>query len=42
MARWKSHDIVPDTYFCGGAALMDGYPMNYAPKPQRYQSGPIC
>ena len=40
MARWKSHDIVPDTYFCGGAALMDGYPMNYAPKPQRYQNWP--
>ena len=40
MARWKSHDIVPDTYFCGGAALMDGYPMSYAPKPQRYQGWP--
>jgi len=40
LARWKSHDIVPDTYFCGGAALMDGYAMNYAPKPQRYQWWP--
>ncbi len=40
MARWKSHGIAPDTYFCGGAALMDGYPMNYAPKPQRYQGWP--
>ena len=40
MARWKSHGIVPDTYFCGGAALMDGYPMNYAPQPQRYQGWP--
>ena len=40
MARWKSHDIVPDTYFCGGAALMDGYAMNYAPKPERYQVWP--
>ena len=40
MARWKSHDIVPDVYFCGGAALMDGYPMNYAPSPQRYQAWP--
>jgi imidazolonepropionase-like amidohydrolase len=40
MARWKSHDIVPDTYFCGGAALMDGYSMNYAPKPQRYEDWP--
>ena len=40
MARWKSHDIVPDTLFCGGAALMDGYPMNYAPKPDRYEFWP--
>jgi hypothetical protein len=40
MARWKSRDIVPDTYFCGGAALMDGYSMNYTPKPQRYQGWP--
>jgi len=40
MARWKSHDPVPDTYFCGGAALMDGYPMNYVPKPARYAAMP--
>jgi len=40
MVRWKSHGIAPDAYFCGGAALMDGYPMNYAPKPQRYQGWP--
>jgi imidazolonepropionase-like amidohydrolase len=40
MALWKSHDIVPDTYFCGGAALMDGYAMNFVPKPQRYQAWP--
>jgi imidazolonepropionase-like amidohydrolase len=40
LARWKGHDIVPDTYFCGGAALMDGYAMNYAPKPQRYEWWP--
>jgi imidazolonepropionase-like amidohydrolase len=40
MARWKNHVIVPDTYYCGGAALMDGYAMNYAPKPQRYQQWP--
>ena len=40
MARWKSRDIAPDAYFCGGAALMDGYSMNYAPKPQRYQGWP--
>jgi imidazolonepropionase-like amidohydrolase len=40
MARWQSHDPVPDTRFCGAAALMDGYPMNYAPKPERYAQMP--
>jgi imidazolonepropionase-like amidohydrolase len=40
MARWKAHELVPDTYFCGGAALMDGYPMNWLPKPERYQRAP--
>lgn len=40
MARWKSHDPVPDTYFCGGAALMDGYPLNYVPKQSRYTAMP--
>ena len=40
MVRWKNHVIVPDTYFCGGAALMDGYAMNFAPKPQRYAAWP--
>lgn len=40
MARWKRHDPVPDTYFCGGAPLIDGYPMNYLPKPQRYARMP--
>lgn len=40
MARWKSNDPVPDTYFCGGAAVMDGYPMNYFPKETRYPFWP--
>jgi imidazolonepropionase-like amidohydrolase len=40
MADWKNHETVPDTYFCGGAALMDGYPMSYLPKPARYQGWP--
>jgi len=40
IARWKGHDPVPDTYFCGGAGLMDGYPMNYVPKPARYEQFP--
>jgi hypothetical protein len=40
MARWKSHDPTPDTYFCGGATLMDGYPSNYLPKESRYTAMP--
>jgi imidazolonepropionase-like amidohydrolase len=41
VSAWrKSSDAVPDTYFCGGAALMDGYSMNYEPAPQRYQDWP--
>ena len=40
LARWKSRGLTPDTYFCGGAALIDGYPMNFVPKPARYQSLP--
>lgn len=40
MAQWKSHAIVPDTYFCGGAAYKDGYPMNFFPVPQRYELFP--
>lgn len=40
VARWKSHNPSPDTYFCGAAAVMDGYPMNWVPKPQRYKAFP--
>jgi Amidohydrolase family len=40
IARWKSHAVHPDTYFCGGAALLDGYPMNYTPQPQRDRAWP--
>jgi imidazolonepropionase-like amidohydrolase len=37
MAAWNAHDIHPDSYFCGGTPIVDGYPTNYAPKPMRYQ-----
>jgi len=41
MARWKqSARTVPDTFFCGAAALMDGYPLNYMPKEVRYTATP--
>lgn len=37
MARWKSEPLVPDTFFCGGAVLMGGYPMDILPESARYQ-----
>jgi imidazolonepropionase-like amidohydrolase len=37
MARWKSAPLTPDTFFCGGAVLMDGYPMAMLPKTSRYR-----
>ena len=40
MVLWKKHPLVPDTYFCGAPAVMDGYPMNWEPKPARYQGCP--
>jgi imidazolonepropionase-like amidohydrolase len=40
MARWKAQPIVPDTFFCGGAPLMDGYPLNFVSKPERYKITP--
>jgi hypothetical protein len=40
LRAWNAHDLHPDLYFCGGAALVDGYPMNWEPKPQRYQQFP--
>src|SRR5216684_1799199 len=40
IARWKAQEVVPDTYFCGAAALLDGYPMSWAPKPERYRGFP--
>ena len=38
--EWNAHPLRPDLYFCGGAAVMDGYPMNWMPKPQRYKRWP--
>lgn len=37
MARWKRAPLTPDTFFCGGAVLMDGYPMAMFPKTSRYR-----
>ncbi len=40
IANWNAHEVHPDIYFCGGAPVVDGYPMNWGPKPQRYQEYP--
>jgi imidazolonepropionase-like amidohydrolase len=37
---WNAHDPHPDLYFCGGAPVVDGYPMNWPPKPERYRQFP--
>jgi len=39
-ARWQSQPLKPDTYFCGGAAIMDGYPMNWESLAERYKDYP--
>jgi imidazolonepropionase-like amidohydrolase len=38
--QWTASDTHPDTYFCGGAPVQDGYPSNYVPQPVRYQYMP--
>jgi imidazolonepropionase-like amidohydrolase len=40
IVAWNAHDPHPDLYFCGGAPIVDGYPMNWPPKPDRYQQFP--
>lgn len=37
MARWKRAPLIPDTFFCGGAVLMGGYPMDVLPSSARYR-----
>jgi len=40
IAEWNQHSIGPMAYFCGGAPIVDGYPMSFIPKPIRYQITP--
>ena len=40
VADWNAHETHPDLYFCAAAPIMDGYPMSWSPKPQRYQPFP--
>jgi imidazolonepropionase-like amidohydrolase len=38
--RWNSQPEHPDLYFCGATPIVDGYPMVWAPKPERYRQFP--
>jgi imidazolonepropionase-like amidohydrolase len=40
IAKWNARDVHPDIYFCGGTPILDGYPMSWDPKPERYQEYP--
>jgi imidazolonepropionase-like amidohydrolase len=37
IADWSAQPLHPDTFFCGAAMIMDGYPMSFVPKPIRYR-----
>jgi hypothetical protein len=37
IGEFTAHAVHPDTYFCGAASLIDGYPTTFVPKPMRYQ-----
>jgi CubicO group peptidase (beta-lactamase class C family)/imidazolonepropionase-like amidohydrolase len=36
VAHWNQQPTRPEAYFCGAAPVVDGYPMNFIPKPLRY------
>lgn len=38
--EWNAQSLRPDLYFCGGAPMLDGYPTNWTPVPQRYKDWP--
>lgn len=40
IANWNQQPTRPEAYFCGAAPVVDGYPMNFIPKPFRYQITP--
>jgi hypothetical protein len=40
IAAWNAALLRPQAYFCGGAPILDGYPMHYLPKPFRYEIMP--
>lgn len=38
--QWNAQPEHPDLYFCGATPIVDGYPMVWAPKPERYRQFP--
>jgi imidazolonepropionase-like amidohydrolase len=38
--QWNGYAAHPDVYFCGATPVVDGYPMNWEPKPERYEAWP--
>jgi imidazolonepropionase-like amidohydrolase len=40
MKRWNAQPEHPDLYFCGAMPIVDGYPMVWVPKPERYRKFP--
>ncbi len=38
--RWNRQPEHPDIYFCGATPIVDGYPMVWTPKPDRYRQFP--
>lgn len=38
--RWNAQPEHPDLYFCGATPIVDGYPMVWVPKPERYGQFP--
>ncbi|HEX7052230.1 MAG TPA: amidohydrolase family protein [Longimicrobiales bacterium] len=40
IARWNEAEIRPDAYFCGGAPIANGYPMNFMPEDLRFRMMP--
>jgi hypothetical protein len=40
LAQWDGYAAHPDIYFCGATPVVDGYPMNWEPKPERYKEWP--
>jgi hypothetical protein len=37
VAAWNARRDAPHVHFCSGAPVLDGYPTNFMPAPQRYQ-----